>query len=67
MTAYHCDSNAILVCPFKTKKDNDRISVYYTSMHCIAVGGHKIDRQILNNKVSVEYKCVSAEKWKVAS
>ena len=32
MVAYHCDSNAILACPFKTRKDCHRLAAYNSVM-----------------------------------
>ena len=32
MVAYHCDSNAIMVVPFKTRKDEYRMAAYNTIM-----------------------------------
>ena len=66
MTAYHCDSNTIIVCPFKTKKDKDRIAAYSSIIHRLSVCSHSADLQILDNEVSVEYTLIIEEKWNVS-
>ena len=43
MTAYHCDSNTILVAPFKTKKDKDRIAAYNSVMTRLNARGHNVN------------------------
>ena len=58
MTAYNCDSKTILIYPFETKKDRDHIVASNSIMQCLIDCGHRVDLQILNNEVSVEYKCV---------
>ena len=56
MIAYHCDSNTILQAPFVNRKDKHRIRAYNSIMKKIAVGGHHLDNQILDNEVSAEFK-----------
>ena len=64
MIAYHCDSNTILHETFKTKGDKHRISAYNAIRRRIAVMGHKVDLQILDNEASGEYKRTIKEVWK---
>ena len=63
MVAYHCDSNAILACPFKTRKDAHRMEAYNSIMEHIQAKGFNVDLQILDNEASAEYKKLITEKW----
>ena len=64
MVAYHCDSNAILACPFKTRKDCHRLAAYNSVMERLQQRGLDVDLQILDNKASAEYKRLITKTWK---
>ena len=57
MVAYHCSSNAILVAPFKTRKERHRLEAYKSIMALLRKNGMLVDLQILDNEASAEYKC----------
>jgi hypothetical protein len=54
MIAYHWDSNAILACPFKTRKDCHRLAAYNLIMERLQQRGLSVDLQILDNEASAE-------------
>ena len=56
MIAYHCNSNVILACPFKNRKDQHRLLAYATIMEELKRRGHSVDLQVLNNESSAAYK-----------
>ena len=64
MIAYHCNTNKILHATFANRKDKHRIAVYNSIMTRLAKSGHTVNRQILDNKFSAEYKRIIEEKWK---
>ena len=64
MLAYHCDTNAILIEPFQSRHDRHRIPAYTRIMERLKTRGHAIDRQILDNEASAEYRRVITEEWK---
>ena len=64
MIAYHCDSNAILACPFKSRKDHHRIPAYNSIMERLEARGFAVDLQILDNEASADYKKAITKKWK---
>ena len=49
MVSYHCDSDAILVAPFKTRKDKHRLESYKSIMTCLRKNRTSVNIQILNN------------------
>ncbi|KAL7550948.1 hypothetical protein ACHAWF_018143 [Thalassiosira exigua] len=53
MVAYHCDSGAILACPFKSRKDTHRLEAYNSIMRRLKSKGLHVDLQILDNEASV--------------
>ena len=63
MIAYHCDSNKILQAPFINRKDKHRIKAYNFIMWRLADRGHQVDVQILDNKVSTDFKINIVEDW----
>ncbi|KAL7553693.1 hypothetical protein ACHAWF_017003 [Thalassiosira exigua] len=63
MVAYHCDSSAILACPFKSRKDRHRLEAYNSIMCRIKSKGLHVDLQILDNEASDEYKKLITDKW----
>ena len=52
MVAYHCDSKAILVAPFKTHKDKHRLEAYKSIMTHLRENGMSVNLQILDNEAS---------------
>lgn len=64
MLAYHCNSNVILVEPFKSKSDAHRIAAYNAIMERLRQQGLSIDLQVLDNEASQKYRQVIKEKWK---
>ncbi len=64
MIAYHCDSNAILQAPFKSRSDRHRVEAYNSIMERLRARGHTVDLQILDNEISAEYKKAITETWK---
>ena len=65
MIVYHCDTNLILVVPFKTRKDTHRPKAYDKIMQRISDHKLTVYLQILDNKASAEYKRVVNKKWKI--
>ena len=65
MVAYHCDSNAIMVVPFKTRKDKDRMAAYNTIMQSLKDRDMLVNLQILDNEASKEYKTLIKDKWNI--
>ncbi|KAL7550017.1 hypothetical protein ACHAWF_017143 [Thalassiosira exigua] len=63
MIAYHCDSGAILACPFKSRRDRHRLEAYDSIMERIKSKGFDVDLQILDNEASAEYKKLITDKW----
>ena len=56
MIAYHCNSNAILAEPFKTRADKHRLIAYNTIMQRLKDRHLLVDLQILDNEASKAYK-----------
>ena len=54
MVAYHCNSNATLVAPFKTWKDKHLLEAYNSIVACLRKNGMLLDLQILDNVASAE-------------
>ena len=61
MVAYHCDSNTMLVAPFKTSKDKHRLEAYKSIMTCLQKNGTSVNLQILDNEVSSKSKHLITE------
>ena len=49
IVAYHCYSNAIMVAPFKTRKDKERMAIYNTIMQRLKDRDMLVNLQILDN------------------
>ena len=62
MVAYH-SSNAILVAPFKSRKDKHRLPAYNSIMQRLKDKGLTTDLQILDNEASKDYKALIRDKW----
>ena len=56
MVAYHCDSNEILVSPFKTHKDKHRLESYKSIMTCLPKTVMSVNLQILDKDASSKFK-----------
>ena len=65
MIAYHCDSNAIMVIPFKKRKDTDRMAAYNTIMQRLQDRNMLVNLQILYKEASKEYKTLIKDKWNI--
>ena len=65
MVAYHCDSNAIVVVPFKSCKDKYRMVAYNTIMQSLRDRNMLVNLQILENEASKEYKAIIKDKWNI--
>ena len=63
MIAYHFDSNTILQAPFVNRKDKHKIRAYNSIMQRLADRGHHVEVQILENKVSAEFKRTIVKYW----
>ena len=61
MVAYHFDSNAILVAPFKTRKDKHRLEAYKSIMTRLRKNGMSVNLKILDNKASSKFKHLTTE------
>ena len=65
MVAYHCDSNAIMLMPFKSRKDKDHMVAYNAIMHRLKDINMLVNLQILDNEASKEYKTIIRDKWNI--
>ena len=65
MIAFHTPTNAILVAPFKSRKDFHRMEAYNSIMKRLKYRNHHVDLQILDNEARAEYKTLMTAKWKV--
>ena len=65
LTAYHCESNTILVEPLNNKKSKDRIAAYNSMIHRLTSQGYKFNFQILNNNVRDKHKPVTKEDYNI--
>ena len=54
--AYHCDSNAIIAAPFKSRADRHRLLTYGAIMKHLKDRNIMVDLQILDNESSTKYK-----------
>ena len=61
MVAYHCDSNTILVPPFKTRKDKHRLEAYKSIMTRLRKNGMIVNLQIPKNEASSKFKHILTE------
>ena len=65
MVEYHCDSNAIMVVPFKSGKYKDRMVAYSTIMQRLKDRNMLVNLQILDNDARKEYKTSIKDKWNI--
>ena len=65
MIAYHCNSNAILAQPFKTRADKHRMVAYNSIMQRLENKGMLVDLQILDSKASKAYKHTITSDWNI--
>ena len=59
MIAYHCDSNAIIASPFKSRTDKHILLAYNTIMQRLEDRNILVDLQLLDNEASAEYKHIA--------
>ena len=59
MIAFHTPTNAILVAPFKSRKDTHRLEAYNSIIQSLKTRNHHVDLQILDNEVRAEYKTLN--------
>jgi hypothetical protein len=62
MIAFHSQCNAILCTPYGNRSDKHQLAAYDSIAHRLTIRGHKVDLQILNNKVSAEFKATIVDK-----
>ena len=65
MVAYHCDANAIVAAPFKSRKDKDCMEAYNTIIQRLKDRNMFVHLQILENEASKEYKTIIKDKWNI--
>ena len=65
MLAYHVETNATLIEPFKLMNNHQRIAAYDRIMACLKNSGHSVNLQILDNKDSEAYKLKTQDKWNI--
>ena len=65
MVAYHCDANAIIAVPFKSRKDKDRMVAYKSIMQRLKDSNMLVNLQILDNEASMEHKTIMKDQWKI--
>eukprot|EP00957_Ditylum_brightwellii_P128797 9824709-Ditylum_brightwellii.AAC.1 len=63
MIAYHCDSNAILAAPFKTRTDRYHVIVYDSIMQRLKDRKLLVGLQILDNEAIKAYKQTIKSDW----
>ena len=61
--AYHCDLNTILQAPFSNRENKHRIRSYNSIMKRLDDQWHQVGVQILDNKVSAEFKQSIVDYW----
>ena len=64
MVAYH-SSNVILVEPFSSRKDKNRLAAYNAIMQRLKEKDLLVDLHILDNECSKEYQATIRNRWKV--
>ena len=64
MVAYH-SSNVILVEPFSSRKDKNRLAAYNAIMQRLKEKDLLVDLHILDNECSKEYQATIRIRWKV--
>ena len=65
MVAYHCNANAIMVVPFKSRKDKYCMVAYNTIMQRLKDRNMLVNLQILDNEASKKYKTIIKDKWNI--
>ena len=65
MIAYHCDSNTILQAPFVNRKYKHIIRAYSSIMQRLTKKVHRVDVQILDNEVGIEFRKTIVNYWNV--
>ena len=64
MVEYHCDSNAIITVPFKSRKDKDRMVACNYIMQRIKDRNMLVNLNNLDNEASKEYNKIIKFQWK---
>ena len=64
MISYHYDHNTIIQALFKTKTNKHGLESYNSIMHRLTAWNHRVNLQIIDNKVSNKYKTVIEDVWK---
>jgi hypothetical protein len=62
--AYHTHCNVVLCAPYPNRSHKHPLAGYNSIMHCLTNHGHNLDLQILDNKVSIEFKAAIEDTWK---
>ena len=65
MSAYHCDSDAIIFAPFKSRNYSHQLLAYKYIMNRLKKWDQHVDLHILYNATSEEYKKSMKNVWKV--
>ena len=65
MIAYHCDSNAVLDVPFKSRVDRHHLIAYNTIIQRLKDRKLIVDLQILDNETSKVYKQTITSDWDI--
>ena len=65
VVAYHCYSNAIMVVPFKTRKDKDHMVAYNTIVQSLKDIDILVNLKVLDNEASKEYKTLIKDKCNI--
>ena len=63
MLAFHCDINVILIEPFQSRHECNRIAAYSRIMTCLQERVHAVDLQVLDNEASVTYCRAITQTW----
>ena len=62
MVAYHFESNAILVSPFKTRKDKHRLEAYKSIMTRLRKNGMSVNlKHLITEDLGIKYQLVSPD------
>ena len=65
MVTYHCDDNAIIAVPFKSRNEKDRMVAYNSTMQHLKDRNMLVNLKILDNKAIKEYKTIIKDQWNI--
>ena len=65
MITYHCDTNIIILEPFATQCDRDRIKAYTNIMKRLKKNDPTTSSQAMDNEVSAGFKKVIEKEWNI--